>query len=321
MSIAVHVRAPCRLHFGMFSFGHADRPQFGGAGVMIEPPSVSVQITHSEKFSVSGDHAERAARFARMAADAWHLNSLPNCRLQIQSPPDHTGLGIGTQLGLTVAAGLRRFLELSPLPAEELAMSVGRGQRSAVGTHGFALGGLIVDGGKCADERLAKLRRRLPIPESWRFVLVRSPHESGLAGQGEATAFNQLPPVPFVVTDELWRITNEEMLPALTDGNCKSFGDAIYRFGRLSGECFAAAQGGPFASPRIAELVEVIRDIGVSGVGQSSWGPTVFALTPHKAEAERLVSRLREGRISGDCEITIASPNNCGAVVEILQLS
>ncbi len=45
MNAAVHVRTPCRLHFGMFSFGHANSAQFGGVGAMIEPPNVEVTIS------------------------------------------------------------------------------------------------------------------------------------------------------------------------------------------------------------------------------------------------------------------------------------
>ena len=64
----VQVRTPCRLHFGMFSFGHADRPQFGGVGAMIEPPSVEVTLSPSERFEVHGSLADRAKQFVERAA-------------------------------------------------------------------------------------------------------------------------------------------------------------------------------------------------------------------------------------------------------------
>ena len=65
--------------------------------------------------------------------------------------------------------------------------------------------------------------------------------------------------MPIEVTRELWEITEREMLPAATNANCCPFGDALYRFGRLAGECFAPVQGGPFASPKITQLVEALR--------------------------------------------------------------
>src|SRR5689334_13960180 len=112
MTSAVHVSAPCRLHFGMLSFGHADRAEFGGVGAMIEPPKVEVDIAPAYTFQAGGPHADRVVRFVNELADHWKLESLPKCVIEAQSPRDHTGLGVGTQLGLAVAAGLRRFLQL-----------------------------------------------------------------------------------------------------------------------------------------------------------------------------------------------------------------
>ena len=315
MSIAVHVRTPCRLHFGMLSFGHHDRPQFGGVGAMIEPPSIEVHVSPAAIFEVQGLLADRARRFAELAMTSWQLTGLPLCRIEVRTPTDHTGLGVGTQLGLAVAAGLRRFLELPELAIELLAASVGRGKRSAVGMYGFQQGGLIVDSGKHPDDEVGKLAERVNVPAAWRFVLVRPKNTQGLAGEHEAAAFAGLPPVSVAVTQALWQITNDELLPALRQGDCASFGDAVYRYGRLAGECFAAAQGGPFASPKIAELVESIRSFGIRGVGQSSWGPTVFAVTANEAAAQELATWLVQHAASNECEVTIARPNNSGAAI------
>jgi beta-ribofuranosylaminobenzene 5'-phosphate synthase len=311
----IHVRAPSRLHFGMFSFGHAEQPQFGGVGVMIEPPAVELQVSPADVFSVVGGHTERVRQFAEKAVRSWKLPSLPNCRIKINAPPDHTGLGVGTQLGLAVAAGVRQHLRLSKLPAVELAASVGRGGRSSVGIYGFEFGGLVVDGGKRGGERVGELVCRLPLPEEWRFVLIRTTDGKGLAGECEARAFAELPPVPRAVTRRLWGITNERMLPAVRAADCAEFGEAVYEFGRLAGECFAAAQRGPFANARIAGLVDDIRDFGVKGVGQSSWGPTVFAILANDAEAKQLVNWLRSAGELEDVETAIAHPNNSGVVI------
>jgi predicted sugar kinase len=95
--------------------------------------------------------------------------------------------------------------------------------------------------------------------------------------------------------------------------DCAAFGDAVYEFGRLAGECFAAVQGGPFGTVEAAELVRTIRNLGVPGVGQSSWGPTVFAITRGEIEASRLIEKLRERVAACEYEFTIARPNNSGA--------
>jgi beta-ribofuranosylaminobenzene 5'-phosphate synthase len=312
---AVHVRTPCRLHFGMFSFGHADRPEFGGVGAMIEPPNVEITIAASDGFSARGAHSGRVRQFVAAATRSWDLPSLPNCQIDVSSPADHTGLGVGTQLGLATAAGLRRFLLLPDLPAPALAAAVGRGQRSAVGTYGFQLGGLIVDAGKTRGGQLGSLGSRVELPGAWRIVLVNSMESPGLAGDREAEAFANLPLVPVSMTHELWRITNEQMLPAAARADCTEFGEAVYQFGRLAGECFATVQGGPFASPLIERLVASIRDHGLTGVGQSSWGPTVFAITENDSAAKRLANWMHGSDAFRECEISIARPNNTGALI------
>jgi beta-RFAP synthase len=298
----------------MFGFGHTDRPQFGGVGLMVEPPTVEATIAPADEFAARGVHVKRVERFASTLVKRWDLGTLPRCKITVSAPPDHVGLGVGTQLGLAVAAGLQQFLQLPDSTIEELARSIGRGARSAVGTYGFQHGGLIVDGGKESPAELGKLVRRVQVPEDWRFVLVSClAGGSGLAGDREAEAFSHLPSVPPAVTDQLWRIVNDEILPAIDRSDCGSFGDAVYRFGRLAGECFSSVQGGPFASAATARLVEAIRDYGVPGVGQSSWGPAIFAITDDDDAAGSLVDWLCGQPLTAECDIAIARPNNRGA--------
>ncbi len=315
MTQTIHVRAPCRLHFGLASFGLADQPQFAGVGMMIEPPAVEVTISAAAHFEAVGTLADRVDRFARMAVEHWQLDGVPACKIEVRAPRDHTGLGVGTQLGLAVAAGLRTSLGLPDLPAEELAESVGRGQRSEVGTHGFSLGGLIVDAGKMTGEPPGSPCLRIAMPEAWRIVLICPHDQQARAGDWEARAFASLPPVPAETTDVLRQIVDDEMAAAAAWADCARFGEAVYRYGRLAGSCFAAVQGGPFASPATEQLVETIRGEGVAGVGQSSWGPTVFAITPDQSAADALVDALCNRHAVAADDVSIARPDNCGATV------
>jgi beta-RFAP synthase len=315
MSKSVHVHAPCRLHFGLFSFGHSDRPQFGGVGAMIDPPAVEVTISPSRSFSARGDLSQRVVEFVEKLVRNWTLGSLPGCAIDVRAPRDHTGLGVGTQLGLSVAAGLRRLLDLPPLESTDLAIAVARAARSAIGTYGFQHGGMIIDGGKEPGVRFSGFLKE-PLPSDWRFVLCCNRSDRGLTGKQETDAFAVLPPVPDDVASKLRHIAFQEMSSAASFADCAAFGDALYRYGRLAGECFVAVQGGAYASPAIADRVELIRNWGVAGVGQSSWGPTVFALTANDDEAARLVDRLRDHPAANDCEITIVRPSNEGATIE-----
>jgi beta-RFAP synthase len=282
---------------------------------MIDPTAIEIAITPATRFKATGTLTERVQRFTNLAASAWGLPTLPPCEINARTPSDHIGLGVGTQLGLGVAAGLRRFLKLPELDITSLAVDVGRGTRSAVGTHGFQHGALIVDAGHSPGQPVGALAHRVEIPSPWRFVLILPAGERGLAGPDEADAFARLPPVPEEVTGELWRIVEEELLPAIQRSDGGAFGDAAYRFGRLAGECFAAGQGGPFASREIARLIEKIRDFGVPGVGQSSWGPTVFAICSSDAQAQELQRWLTAHLQPSERKVRVAIPCNHGAVV------
>jgi predicted sugar kinase len=156
------------------------------------------------------------------------------------------------------------------------------------------------------------------LPEAWRVVLARPYAGRGLAGDYETNAFECLPAVAEEVTRELWRIAERELLPALERSDCAAFGEALYRFGRLAGECFSAVQGGPFASAEIGRLIDAIRGHGVPGAAQSSWGPTVFAFTASDAEAQALAEWLQTALGVPGGRITIARPNNSGAQISTL---
>jgi beta-RFAP synthase len=312
---AVTVTAPSRLHFGMFSFNDPARRQFGGAGVMIERPGLVLRITPATRLETAGPLAMRAELFARRWAE-FHEVEAPRRRIEIRStPPQHVGLGAGTQLALSVGAGLNASFDLPTMSPQELSMCVGRGQRSAVGTYGFGLGGLIIEAGKLQRESLAPLVDRVELPRPWRFVLLRPGRQEGLSGEAERRAFRDLPPVSEHVTRRLWELAQGEMGPAARRADIAAFGESVYQFGWEAGMCFAARQGGPFASPRLAQWVATIREMGVAGVGQSSWGPTIFALLPDPAAAESFAEDFCKRHSLDAVEREITAPSNSGAEI------
>jgi beta-ribofuranosylaminobenzene 5'-phosphate synthase len=317
---AVCVTAPSRLHFGLLSFGRPDVRQFGGLGAMIASPGVRLTIQPASEFAVSGPLSERArACVERLAKVGWFA-APPACRIEVRAAPRaHVGLGSGTQMALATALGLAAFLGRPAQPIAELARSAGRGLRSAIGLHGFAQGGLLFEAGKLSSDEISPLVARVALPVDWRFVLLCPRQETGLYGEAERQAFDRLPPVPPATTDELCSLAALEMLPAAGSADFARFSDAIYRFGHLAGRCFAAQQSaGAFASQRMARIVDAVRRQQVTGVVQTSWGPTLAALLPSEAAAAEFAARFRAAGDSDDLDITIAAPDNQGARVEAL---
>lgn len=289
----IYVEAAARLHLGVLDLRRTGRRWFGGLGAGAPAPSVLVSVRPSDTFRVDGADASRAAQFAQRflastrATDAFHLHIH-------QALPRHAGLGSGTQLGLAVARAIAEFHGL-PTEVAQLALAVGRGARSAVGTWTFDGGGLVVEGGRpLSGDRIGPLLARLAFPETWRVVVVVPRAGVPIAGVPESAAFASLSPPSDREVHEASYLVLMRLLPAVQEGELGEFGEALTALQALTGRWFAAAQGGTFASGLPARLIECLRDAGASGVGQSSWGPTVYGVTAGDTAAARLAAAARE---------------------------
>lgn len=288
----VRVKAPARLHQGMFDLNGSLGRRFGGLGVAIARPAVILEASRSDKLTADGPEAERVLEFARHYLNTTGLQAGAHFRIE-QAIPRHVGLGSGTKLGLAVAQALAVLYEQSTDPYA-LARAVGRGERSAVGLWTFAKGGFIVEGGHWPGSNVpAPLLMRHPMPASWYCVLAIPDRITGLNGQAEDTAFEQLA----VTVEQAARISHVvlmSLLPALVEGQLPEFGSALTEVQRLVGDCFSPVQGGQFANSRSAKLIEAFLNGGAAGAGQSSWGPTVYALTASERQGQQLVGLAQE---------------------------
>jgi len=312
----VRIVAPSRLHFGMLSVH-----RFGGVGAMVALPALHITIRPAQRLECAGRLAPRIRKIAAQiaACDAGlGAGSELRCRIEVVGAPrQHVGLGSGTQLAMAIAAGLNALAGRPPLDAAQLARLAGRGERSAIGLHGFVHGGLLFEEGKTAAEEISPLAGRVAMPEAWRFVLLCPRSAEGLSGRLERRAFARLPEAPAEWTDRLRRLARETLLPAAEAGRFEEFSEALYCYGYLAGLSFAAIQGGPFANPRLASLVQWIRGQGIRGVGQSSWGPLLFALTPDESAARDLIAELERRSDRADLDIQVSPANNRGAEIQV----
>ncbi|NLY02179.1 MAG: hypothetical protein GXY83_39345 [Rhodopirellula sp.] len=313
-SRSVRVFAPSRLHFGMLSIHRAGGRRFGGIGAMVDVPGLHIAVESARHLEVAGLLAERTRQIAeRLAASGGETQ----CRIEvIQAPREHIGLGTGTQLSMAVAAGLNALAGRPPLDAIQLARCVGRGERSAVGLYGFVHGGVLFERGKADGEEISPLVARVELPSEWRFVLLCPRGVVGLSGDAERQAFASLPPAPEERAAKLDRLARESLLPAAERADFDGFSDALYEFGYLAGLSFAQEQGGPFAGRRLASLVALARRFA-RGVGQSSWGPTLFALCRDQQSAERFRQRILDATAGESLDTWISRANPCGARIEI----
>jgi beta-RFAP synthase len=317
----IEVVTGSRLHFGLLNPGTGDigERRFGGAGLMVEQPGFRLRVSPAAEWSATGPLAERTLDFARRVTQALAQEgmSLRPQRLEVvSSPPEHAGLGTGTQLGMAVARALTVAAGRPDCGVVELARLAGRGLRSALGVHGFGRGGFLVEAGQAASATLAPLVAWSAVPDDWRVVLVLPSGGGNWHGQRERDAFSQLASAAPATTERLCRLILLGMLPALAEADLDAFGAAVHEYNALAGEAFAAVQGGTYTSARVAELVAIIRGLGVKGVGQSSWGPAVFALVGNREEAEALSRRLRQQAGLREEDVMITAALDRGAASE-----
>jgi beta-RFAP synthase len=225
-------------------------------------------------------------------------------------------LGVGTQLGLATALAVTHELG-RPVPMTAgLALWIGRGERSGVGAHGFVRGGLIVEGGKREADPASVLVGRYEFPADWRVVLaLPRTTTSPWNGPRERQAFSRPRPTEFVrpLTERMCRVLVLGLLPGLLAADWETFGESVHEYNRLAGRMFAVDQGGDYATPEVGRVVAEVRRLGVPGAGQSSWGPTVFAVCPDPERAARLEAELVDR--FPDLVVTTTAANSQGATV------
>jgi beta-RFAP synthase len=302
------------LHLGFLDLNGGLGRRFGSLGVGLTRPELALSVAPSPTLEVNGERLRR-----HVEAAAAHLGVAPCCRVEVESEiPAHAGFGSGTQLALAVAAGLAGLNDV-PFDAVSAARALDRGNRSGVGLAAFTGGGFILDGGRDASDAPPPLLARLPVPDDWRVLLVLDPALQGVHGSAETEAFKRLPPFPAELAGHLCRLAVMRVLPALAAGDIDAFGGGVAEIQRRVGDHFAPVQGGRFTSPRVAEVLAVLEARGITGVGQSSWGPTGFAFIESAHVAATLVRELSP-RYGGEhgLQFIVACGANRGAEIETL---
>lgn len=316
------VQTPSRLHFGLLGWGPEAGRQFGGLGLMIQQPRIVLAAGPGSPPEIRGPLADRAGRILGILRDRLGEQGIPARPVSIRilkAPPEHVGLGVGTQLSLAIAAAVVRLAGVPTPPPEELARLTGRGRRSGIGLHGFERGGFLVDGGRKADGDMPPLVARLEFPEDWSILVVQPPGSHGLHGADEVRAFADLPPISERTTERLCRIVLLGILPSLVERDLAGFGTGLEEVQAVVGACFAPAQGGPYSSPRAHEVIRALHAAGFVGCGQTSWGPSLYGFCDRpRPDVERIAESLR-GRLGLEpSAMIVTGPSNRGASIESL---
>ncbi len=314
----VQVKTPARLHLGLIDMNGDLGRMFGGLGVGIDHPNVTVEAERAEQFSVTGQETDLVRQLAERFFQAYHLQ--PTARLRVvEAIPAHVGLGSGTQLSLAVAVSLAKLFGVEAT-VPQLAVAMGRARRTAVGTTIFQQGGFVVDGGKNTKTgSFPPLIYRQPFPTEWRFVVALPNTDKGLSNSEENHAFDKLTCAPAEEVGQICRLTMLKLLPALAEHDIEAFGDALTKIQVLTGGHFAEAQGGTYGSQAASDCIEFMKQTGAYGVGQSSWGPALYAVVKQE-QAKSVLKKVRahlSRNVGG--EAFVAKANNRGATIKVFE--
>ncbi|MFQ5658360.1 MAG: beta-ribofuranosylaminobenzene 5'-phosphate synthase family protein [Candidatus Methylomirabilales bacterium] len=312
---SIVVTTPARLHLGFIDPEGSLGRRFGSIGVGIDAPRVVLEARTAPAVHVAGDPHGRVEPLLHEVLRHFNLDQGVSIRCR-ETIPAHVGLGSGTQLSLAVATAVARLCDLD-VTLDELARLTGRGRRSGIGVSIFAQGGFVLDSGKGKDSSVPTVIFRHPIPDEWRFVVVIPELQEALHGAGEEEAFRRLVPPPPGEVGAVCRLILMQLLPSLIEKEVRLFGQALTLIQQTVGGWFSPVQGGRYAVERAEEILDLMGAEGATGVGQSSWGPTLYGLVAGEEKARHLEERVRRA-LEGGVKVTTftAAPNNRGATIE-----
>lgn len=321
----VGVHAPGRLHLGFLDPSGSLGRRFGSLGLVIDGFETALElraaarqqvevVTSDAAANTAGD-ADRAASYLATLQRATGCDTPLQLRL-LSLLPAHAGFGSGTQLALAVGRAFAQLHGLD-LTTRQIAQLLGRGLRSGVGIAGFDQGGLLLDGGPSEDGSPAPLLSRVELPADWRVLLILDPSRQGLSGGDEKSAIAALPRFAQADAAAICHEVLMRVLPGAATGDFAAFAAGVSRVQQLVGSHFAPAQDGRiYASPAVERVCEWIAQQAEAGIGQSSWGPTGFAILPSADAAEALAARARAaGIVDAALRLQVAAPRATGALV------
>jgi len=321
--MSVRVAAGARLHFGFQNLSLARERLYGGVGVALEEPRVVIEAEPA-----AGVHCDDpvVTEHARTAVDLLDVAGVDVT--VVERLPRHVGLGSGTQLALATLAAVAAAHDREPR-LRERAPALGRGGRSGVGVAVAERGGFVVDGGHPTELFTAAppadgawtvppVTARHELPTDWRFVVVVPDADPGRSGDAEdesmRTVVERADPG---IADDIGGVLLRRVLPAAAEGDRATFGAGVAKLGRLNGAWYADEQGGVYRPPA-GRLVDALSDCpAVTGTGQSSWGPAVYALTDAgMADEARSAARDALDAVGVDGRIVVTEPANAGLRID-----
>jgi beta-ribofuranosylaminobenzene 5'-phosphate synthase len=347
----LEVKTGSRLHFGLFELAEGEPLRYGGLGLMLAEPGWRLRFSTKDPNQqletvvhdcdpLSANDIRQRIDYVRERVDSFYPHQASIQVDVLQSLPLHSGLGAGTQLAAAVAIGFKSLQSLSNdstrllqpphwsdsvthcVTISELLNLSGRGKRSSIGLCGILNGGLILDYGLPANfadrsnsPRTVQFERRsFDVP--WPILLISAPADAKVAGAIESDLISIAAEHPNPNRQGMLDCAKLALQFSTSDPNYDRFTASLDRFVDYAGALFEPCQGGRFNGAVVQHAVELARYAGLGGVGQSSWGPTVFGFARDMHHAQVAMEQFHQLRPNNLWTIRISHPSNAGASLE-----
>lgn len=283
----VVIRAGARLHLGLVKTGGG--PEYAAAGISLAEPYITVSARRAGRLCVYGPDRARTARVVKAVCASIGVRPQFSVRIE-KSLPAHSGFGSGTRADLAVGKAVMRLAGARGT-IFTLTRLLGRGGRSMMGTALFARGGFVAD----TEGGLSRAR----FPSAWRIVLItprnqRTEPAAPVFGSHENRWVNGVRPLTAKARQRVAESLEQDLTPAVAGEDYETFAGAVELLQRQAEKQFRRVQGGSAATEAGRRIMGYLRRAGVRACGQTSWGPTLFAITPCPGDAQTLAARLAD---------------------------
>jgi beta-RFAP synthase len=294
---------------------------------MIDNPSFQIKAEIALHDTIQANPADHntIGQLLPFIRDQLNQNGYKLAPLSIiveQSIPTHHGLGSGTQRSFAIGKLSATLAGCKHLTISQIALLSNRFPRSGVGAHGFDQGGLILDGGHTSGlghhQELAPLIHRAHWPAHWRVILI-TPHEpAGVYGTKEMKLFTQLPPPSSESMNLVAKTIHSDFLNALASTEFLPAMNSLELVQHQVGKWFAPAQrDSVYGSPLRDSIIKSMNSSGLRGVGQSSWGPTLFGFSQSSdTEIQSMIDSIKNQHPEIQFNILITTASNTGHRLE-----
>lgn len=323
------IETSARLHLSLIDLNGLEGRLDGGIGITLENPSLSIEskescnettITFDEKLNIFNKKLYENKIIEATNKIKKYLNIDTTYEFKINDIyPIHHGLGLGTQLALSVSKLISELNE-TELNTIELATIIQRGGTSGIGVYSFDMGGIIIDGGhkkslkkdylpsSASKVSPPPLIAHYDFPEEWHIILATPNTTNGASGKKEIDIFQSYSPIDIKDVQQISYLTLMKLMPAILEKDIHNFGDAVNKIQNLG---FKKIERN-LQDSQTNNLIDLMHELNIPAVGMSSFGPTCFGITEDNPKS--YIKELEE-LTENDTIFKITKAKNYGAKI------